>query len=216
MNSMSGQGVKALFGMLDRIAKEKTASGTSKSKLPVRLMVVGIPNSGKSSLINRLIGKRAAQVGDRPGVTRGKQWLSLENGMQLLDTPGILWTKFEDPEVGLNLAFCGSIRDEIMDIQDLALELLKVLVQDHAELLVERYGITAGTVILSELSQRGDNSMRESRLPDENDALMVMEEIAAKRGYILPGKRIDYERTARALLDDFRAGKIGRITLEQA
>ena len=218
LNSMSGQGVNALFAKLDRIAEEKTASGTSKSKLPVRLMIVGIPNSGKSSLINRLVGKRAAQVGDRPGVTRGKQWLSLENGMQLLDTPGILWPKFEDPEVGLNLAFCGSIRDEIMDIQDLALELMKVLVRDHAELLEERYGTGSGTGVSRDLvGGEKDKPAGNPRLLDSQEiALEVMEEIAAKRGYILPGKRIDYERTARALLDDFRSGKIGRITLEKA
>ena len=237
LNAMSGQGVKALYGKLDRIAAEKAASGTSKAKLPVRLMVVGIPNSGKSSLINRLVGKRATQVGDRPGVTRGKQWLSLENGMQLLDTPGILWPKFEDPEVGLNLAFCGSIKDEIMDSQDLALELLKVLLREnqtkgdeqtkwdvpsvlkkhktlgtshfvcssHFVLLAERYGLEAGSSRLpAEASVSGSQEY----------ALEVMEEIAKKRGYILPGKRIDYERTARALLDDFRSGKIGRITLE--
>jgi len=197
LNAMSGQGVKALFERLERIAARKAAMGTAKAKIPLRLMVVGVPNSGKSSLINRLTGKRVAQVGDRPGVTRGKQWLSLENGMQLLDTPGILWPKFEDPQAGLSLAFCGSIRDEIMDISELGLELLRVLLKDYADLLEERYGIGAA-------EREGD------------EALAAMEEIARKRGYILPGKRIDYTRTARALLDDFRGGKLGRITLEQA
>ena len=239
LNAMSGHGVKALIGKLEKIADEKVASGTSKSKIPLRLMVVGIPNSGKSSLINRLIGKRAAQVGDRPGVTRGKQWLTLENGMQLLDTPGILWPKFEDPNVGLNLAFCGSIRDEIMDVSDLALELLRVLMISHGDLLAERYGIyiaaSPGTS-LRFVGGEKDKSTESSRLlaaqndtlftrlsaaqKDEgsdsvhDDALAVMEDIARMRGYILPGKRIDYERTARALLDEFRAGRIGRITLE--
>ena len=197
LNAMSGQGVKAFFGGLERIAADKAAAGTAKALIPLRLMIVGIPNSGKSSLINRLTGRRAAQVGDRPGVTRGKQWLTLENGMQLLDTPGILWPKFEDPNVGLNLAFCGSIRDEIMDIADLGLELLRILARDHAALLAGRYGLD------------------ESTLGGE-EPLAVMEEIARKRGFLLPGNRIDYERTARTALDEFRAGMIGRVTLEPA
>ena len=219
LNAMSGQGVSTLLGRLEKIAAEKVASGTRKANLPLRLMIVGIPNSGKSSLINRLVGKRATQVGDRPGVTRGKQWLTLENGMQLLDTPGILWPKFEDPGVGLNLAFCGSIRDEIMDVSELALELLKVLMREHADQLAERYGGSASRDInaaraenFSDLSEgllygSGDS-------PSSEEALAVMEEIARKRGYVLPGKRIDYERAARAMLDDFRGGKLGRITLE--
>ena len=218
LNAMSGQGVKTLLGKLEKVAERKAAAGTAKAKLPLRFMVVGIPNSGKSSLINRLVGRRAAQVGDRPGVTRGKQWLTLENGMQLLDTPGILWPKFEDPCVGLNLAFCGSIRDEIMDVSELALELLKVLIRDHAESLEARYGISAvsSRALTAGLSFSPPTRSREaSVLTDESElALIVMEDVAGKRGYILPGKRIDYERTARALLDDFRSGKIGRITLE--
>ena len=194
MNSMKGQGVSALYGRLEKIENERKAAETGKAKLPLRMMVVGVPNSGKSSLINRLAGRRATQVGDRPGVTRGKQWLTLKNGMQLLDTPGILWPKFEDPMVGLNLAFCGSIRDEIMDTSELALELLRVLICDHPEALTERYGVFEHN--------------------EDDKALAMMEEIARKRGYILQGKRIDYERAARALLDDFRSGRIGRITLE--
>ena len=215
LNAMSGQGVKALIGRLDRIAAEKTAAGTAKARLPLRLMVVGIPNSGKSSFINRLAGRRAAQVGDRPGVTRGKQWLTIENGMQLLDTPGILWPKFEDPQVGLNLAFCGSIRDEIMDVSELALELLRVLIQEHRDLLEERYGGEAESSgpELSPSLLLVDEGLEDEAPADE--ALAMMENIARKRGYILPGKRIDYERAARALLDEFRGAKIGRITLEK-
>ena len=209
LNAMSGQGVNALMSRLGKIAAEKAASGTRNAKLPLRLMIVGIPNSGKSSLINRLVGKRATQVGDRPGVTRGKQWLTLENGMQLLDTPGILWPKFEDPGVGLNLAFCGSIRDEISDAAELALELLGVLIRDHGELLEERYG----NVLPAE--EDGPPGLPLHAEDGTAETLLVMEEIARKRGYLLPGKRIDYERTGRALLDDFRGGKIGRITLEK-
>ena len=126
-------------------------------------------------------------------MTKGKQWLSLPGNMQLLDTPGILWPKFEDPEVGLNLAFCGSIKDEILDVASLALELISLLQRDYPELLAQRYK-------LEELSQT---------------PLETMEAAARKRGCILPGKKIDYERIARVVLDEFRSGKIGKITLEK-
>ena len=192
MNCMSGQGVNQLFKTLTRLQDEKNKDQIRKK--PLRMMIVGVPNVGKSSLINRMTGKKSAKTGDRPGVTKGKQWLALENGMQLLDTPGILWPKFEDPEVGLNLAFCGSIKDEILDMATLALELIKVLAADYPELLMERYKLDS----LSE------------------DGLENMEAIALKRGFILPGKRIDYERCAKTVLDEFRGGKIGRITLEKA
>ena len=191
MNCMTGIGVGQLYKLLSRLQDEKNEGQLRKKSL--RMMIVGVPNVGKSSLINRMTGKKSAKTGDRPGVTKGKQWLGLENGMQLLDTPGILWPKFEDPQVGLNLAFCGSIKDEILDTASLALELIKVLQRDYPQLLRERYK-------LDEVDE---------------DALVNMEAIAAKRGFILPGKRIDYERCARTLLDEFRGGKIGNITLEK-
>ena len=191
MNCMTGIGVGQLYKLLCRLQDEKNEGQLRKKSL--RMMIVGVPNVGKSSLINRMTGKKSAKTGDRPGVTKGKQWLGLENGMQLLDTPGILWPKFEDPQVGLNLAFCGSIKDEILDTASLALELIKVLQRDYPQLLRERYK-------LDELDE---------------DALVNMEAIAAKRGFILSGKRVDYERCARTVLDEFRGGKIGNITLEK-
>ncbi len=190
MNSMSGQGVPQMWKLLERVQTQ-----INQDKLrqrPLRLMIVGVPNSGKSSLINRLTGKKSAKTGDRPGVTRGKQWLNLENGMQLLDTPGILWPKFEDPLVGLNLAFCGSIKDEIMDVSDLAHALVEVLQRDYPQLLMARY----------KLDFLGDT------------ALETMDAIGLKRGFILSGKRMDYERIGKTILDEFRGGLIGRITLE--
>lgn len=191
MNCMSGDGVKQLYKTLDREQAERN-SGQLRQK-SLRMMIVGVPNVGKSSLINRMTGKKSAQTGDRPGVTRGKQWLALSNNMQLLDTPGILWPKFEDPKTGLYLAFCGSIKDEILDTETLALELIGVLQEEYPTLLTARY----------KLDSLGETP------------LMTMEAIAEKRGFILPGKRIDYERCARTLLDEFRSGKIGRITLEK-
>jgi ribosome biogenesis GTPase A len=190
-NCMSGAGAQQLLKLLGKLRDEKN-EGQVRQK-PYRLMIVGVPNVGKSSLINRLTGKKSAQTGDRPGVTKGKQWLNLPGNMQLLDTPGILWPKFEDPKTGINLAYCGSIKDEIMDIATLAMELIGVLAADYPELLMERYK-------LDEILE----------MPLDN-----MEAIALKRGFILPGKRIDYERCAKTVLDEFRSGKIGNITLER-
>lgn len=192
LNLQSGENIKKLLKALE--AEQAKRDETRSIKRPLRIMIVGVPNVGKSSLINRLTGKRSAQTGDKPGVTKGKQWLTLSNGMQLLDTPGILWPKFEDPEVGLNLAFCGSIKDDILGVQDLGFELIKVLGSRYPDLLMERYR-------LDEVSE---------------DALENMDNIALKRGFIMSGKRIDYERTGRTVLDEFRGGKIGRITLEPA
>ena len=191
MNCMSGGGVKELFRLLERMESEKNRDRAMQKAY--RLMIVGVPNVGKSSLINRMTGKKSAQTGDRPGVTKGKQWLKLQNGMQLLDTPGILWPKFEDPKAGMNLAFCGSIKDEILDIPTLGMELIRVLAENYPQLLAERYKL---------------DGIAET--PLEN-----MENMALKRGCILPGKRIDYERIGKLVLDEFRSGKIGRITLEQ-
>ncbi|MFR8251317.1 MAG: ribosome biogenesis GTPase YlqF [Anaerovoracaceae bacterium] len=191
VNCNTGAGINQIFRRLDLIREERERETVRRR--PLRLMIVGVPNVGKSSLINKLTGKKSAKTGDRPGVTRGKQWLTLTNGMQLLDTPGILWPKFEDPDVGLNLAFCGSIRDEILDVETLCLELIKVLLQDYSSLLEARYKV-------EEISE---------------DGLEAMEQIAHKRGFIFPGKRIDYERTAKTVLDEFRGGKLGRITLER-
>lgn len=191
MNCMAGSGASQLLKLLGKLRDEKNKDQVRQK--PYRLMIVGVPNVGKSSLINRLTGKKSAQTGDRPGVTKGKQWLNLPGNMQLLDTPGILWPKFEDSHVGVNLAFCGSIKDEILDVATLALELVKVLQADYPDLLMERYK-------LDEICE---------------EALDTMEAIAKKRGCILPGKRIDYERVANVLLDEFRAGTIGKITLEK-
>ena len=191
MNAERGGGMKELLRILESMEKAKNEG--SAVKRPYRLMIVGVPNVGKSSLINRLTGRRSAKTGDKPGVTKGKQWIKLANGMQLLDTPGILWPKFEDPKVGMNLAFCGSIKDEIMDLPTLGMELIGYLGEHYPEMLMERY-----------------------KIPEIGETpLETMEAMAVKRGCILPGKRIDYERIGRLVLDEFRAGKIGRITLER-
>lgn len=191
LDSMHGKGVKELLSKLSKFQEDKNKDSIRKKNL--RIMIVGVPNVGKSSLINRLTGRKATKTGDKPGVTKGKQWLTLDNGMQLLDTPGILWPKFEDPNVGLALAFCGSIKEEILDRETLALRLIEVLQNKYPDLLMERYK-------LEELSEIG---------------LENMDNIAVKRGFIQSGKRIDYERCARTVLDEFRSAKIGKITLEE-
>lgn len=191
MNCMNGTGVNQLYKLLN---KEQELKNSQSNRIkPLRLMIVGVPNVGKSSLINRMTGKKSAKTGDKPGVTRGKQWLSLKNNMQLLDTPGILWPKFEDPKAGENLAFCGSIKDEILDIATLAMDLIGVLSEEYPDELMKRY----------KLEKIGEQP------------LDTMEDIAKKRGFILPGKRIDYERCAKTVLDEFRGGIIGNITLER-
>ena len=194
INAQSGSGVSNLLKLLERM-ENQLSEGKMRQK-PLRMMIVGVPNVGKSSLINRLTGRKSAQIGNKPGVTKGKQWLKLKNGMELLDTPGILWPKFEDNRVGIYLAFCGSIKDEILDLPTLALELIKVLRRDYPNLLLARYKL--------------DDSCL------EYEDIELLDEICRRRGYILPGKRIDYDRAGKAILDDFRSGKIGRITLEMA
>ena len=194
LNSMSGEGIKQLLKLLESMEREKNVAKQSAGQgvKQYRLMIVGVPNVGKSSLINRLTGHKSAKTGDKPGVTKGKQWLRLDNGMQLLDTPGILWPKFEDPKAGMNLAFCGSIKDEILDVPTLGMELIGVLMEKYPQMLMERY----------KLDELGETPLE------------TMEAMAVKRGCIMSGKRIDYERIGKLVLDEFRSAKIGRITLE--
>ncbi|MBQ2747030.1 MAG: ribosome biogenesis GTPase YlqF [Firmicutes bacterium] len=205
MNCNTGIGVKELYKLLEKLQNEKNKDSIRLK--PLRMMIVGVPNVGKSSLINRMTGKKSAKTGDRPGVTKGKQWLNLENNMQMLDTPGILWPKFEDPKAGLNLAFCGSIKDEILDVPTLAMELLDVLRKDYPDLLEKRYKI--------EIADFEEEMYDDDGFP-VSPALATMEDICRKRGWILPGKKLDYERAGRIILDEFRAGTIGNITLEKA
>ena len=190
MNALTGDGVADLFKVLNRLRDE--INKDSPGKKPVRAMIVGIPNVGKSSLINRLAGKKSAKTGNKPGVTRGKQWINLQDQIQLLDTPGILWPKFDDREVALRLSFAGSIKDEILDREDLTIELIKVLQETYPELLKERYKLESV----------------------EGEPLEIMETICEKRGFLMSGKRYDYARAARTIMDEFRGGKLGRISLE--
>ena len=193
INSRTGMGIKSIQGLVQEVCKEKIERDRKRGIVnrPVRAMVVGIPNVGKSTFINSFAGKACAKTGNKPGVTKGKQWIRLNKQVELLDTPGILWPKFEDQSVGLKLAFLGSINDEILNKDELAAELCAFLLKAYPGLLAERYGIP------------------EDRSPHE-----LLEQIAIARSCLLKGGGYDVPRAARLLLEDFRSGKLGRITLE--
>ncbi|MBM7868964.1 ribosome biogenesis GTPase A [Clostridium pascui] len=194
-NALTGEGTNKIRGLLDELLKEKHERIKNKGimKFVDRVMVVGIPNGGKSSFINKMAKASIAKTGDKPGVTKSKQWIKTKMDVELLDTPGVLWPKFEDEQVGLSLAFTGAIKDEIMDIETLALKLIEKLQQEYPENLKNRYKLE----ILS------------------NSALENMDNIGRKRGAVISRGEIDYNRVAIMLLDEFRAGKLGKISLER-
>ncbi len=195
VNCLKGIGTNAIKPALMELLKEKHDRLKAKGmvKITTRVMVVGIPNCGKSTFINKMARNTIAKTGDRPGVTKNKQWIKTSLGIELLDTPGVLWPKFEDDETALNLAFTGAIKDEIMDIEELAYKLVERLQTYYPEKLKERYKI-------EEVFE---------------NPLDTLDAIALKRGCIMKGKAIDYTRIAVILLDEFRGGKIGNITLER-
>lgn len=191
----SGNGLNKYAPLLREVLKDKIASNEAKGMIgkPLRIMVVGIPNTGKSSFINRMAGRNRAKVADKAGVTRHNQWFAIENGIELLDTPGVLWPKFDDPKIGDRLAFIGSVKDEVFDSETLAVRLLEVLSRDYPDRLSERYKIDD----FSEL-----------------EAYEILELIGRKRGMMMRGGEIDTLRASIMLLDEYRAGKLGRITLD--
>lgn len=195
-DSRSGRGFSALSPAIDAVLKEKLERDKRRGiqKHSIKMMVVGIPNVGKSSFINRLSGRSAAKTGDRPGITTAKQWIRIAGKYELLDTPGILWPKFESVEVGRRIAFTGGIKDEIMDIEELAFYLVSFLKENYKEQLAERYKLD-----ISEL---------------DAEPWDVVEKIGKKRGCVVSGGEIDTFRASTLILDEFRSAKIGRITLE--
>ena len=193
VNSRKGGGIKSIQGVIQEACKEKIEIDRKRGILnrPVRAMVVGIPNVGKSTFINALAGKACAKTGNKPGVTKGKQWIRLNKNVELLDTPGILWPKFEDQTVGLKLAFIGSIKDEIMNLEELAAELIHFLTDNYVGILNEKYGIE-----------------------EVGDPYACLTEIARNRHCLVKGNELDTLKAANLLLDDFRNGRLGKITLE--
>ncbi|MGE5615075.1 MAG: ribosome biogenesis GTPase YlqF [Bacillota bacterium] len=196
VNSIAGKGLKNLVDSIKYSVADKFERDRQKGRIfrPVRIMVVGIPNVGKSTLVNKIAGKAVAITGDRPGVTRGKQWIRLNPGIEMLDTPGILSPKLNNAETALNLAFTGAIRDEVIDVENVAASLAERLSSSYREMFKNRYKL---------------------QCTDGLDGLKLLELAGKNRGCILPGGNIDIRRIAVILLDEFRGGKIGRISLEK-
>ena len=193
VNSQKGGGIKSIHGVIQEACKEKIERDRKRGILnrPVRAMVVGIPNVGKSTFINALAGKACAKTGNKPGVTKGKQWIRLNKNVELLDTPGILWPKFEDQTVGLRLAFVGSIKDEILNTEELAAEMIQFMKKYYRGVLSEKYAII-----------------------ESDDSYQCLSDIAKSRHCLLKGNELDINKAAILLMDDFRNGRLGRITLE--
>ncbi len=191
----SGNGLNKYIPLMREVLKDKIAANEAKGMAgkPLRIMVVGIPNTGKSSFINKMAGRNRAKVADKAGVTRHNQWFAIGGGIELLDTPGVLWPKFDDPKVGDKLAFIGSVKDDVFDSETLAVRLLEVLKSDYADRLSQRY-----------------------KIADFNDlqAYELLEAIGRKRGMIIKGGEVDTLRASVMLLDEYRGGKLGRITLD--
>ena len=194
-NAKGGIGTQQFAAAVRELLKEKLAAYAEKGQIgrTVRVMVLGIPNVGKSTFINKVAKRKTAKAEDRPGVTRTKQWVPVDNTLELLDTPGILWPKFDDTSVGMHLAFTGAIKDDVMDLEELASLLMEYLGRHYADIVSERYKIT---------------------IEEEDSGYDLLTKAGRKRGFLMRGAEVDTERMARILLDEFRGGKLGRFTLE--
>ena len=193
LDARAKTGLKAISAVILEACKEKIERDKKRGikNRPVRAMVVGIPNVGKSTFINTYAGKACTKTGNKPGVTKGKQWIRLNKNVELLDTPGILWPKFEDQRVGLYLALIGSIKDEILNIDELSLELIQILKENYTGILKKRYEVT-----------------------EEQTPANILEQIAQNRNCVKKGNELDYSKAAALVIDEFRSGRLGKITLE--
>ena len=202
-DARSGRGINQFSTVVQGVLRDQIAKWREKGQVgrPVRAMVVGVPNVGKSTFINKVAKKKSAKASDRPGVTRGKQWVHVDQGLDLLDTPGILWPKFEDEVTGMNLAFTGAVKDEIMDVETLGCHFMALLGERYPQALMDGYKLT-------EVPGREEG---------ENDVAWgyrLLQACAARRGMRVSGNELDTERMARVLLDEYRGSKLGRFTLE--
>ena len=191
----SRKGINTFIPAVRELLSEKLKRYAEKGQVgrPLKIMVVGIPNVGKSTFINQIAGRKGAKAENRPGVTRGKQWVTVDQGLLLLDTPGILWPKFEDPEVGIRLAYTGAVKDDVIDLDSLACHLMKMLWQRYPDAVRERYKI---------------------EMPEDAEGWELLEAAGRKRGFLISGGEVDLERMARVLLEEYRSCKLGRFTLE--
>ena len=196
VDAKSGKGVQQFAPAVRNLLKDKIRAYEEKGQVGrvLRLMVLGIPNVGKSTFINKVSGRKTAKAEDRPGVTRTKQWVPIDKTLELMDTPGILWPKFEDPTVGVKLAFTGAIRDDVLDREELAARLLEYLVEHYPDAVQQRFKITAA---------------------DGENCFELLEAAGRKRGFLISRGEVDFERISRILLDEFRGGKLGVFTLEE-
>ena len=207
-DSNLGKGINEVTKAIEEIMKEDLKKYAEKGRTgrKIKAMILGIPNVGKSSFINRIVKTNRLEVGNKPGVTRKKQWISINDKINLLDTPGVLWPRFEDEKTALNLAFTGTIKDDVLEQTEIAYQLLKFLLENYRQNVTERYKITLD-FIEKKLSQDQ---------PENFNVYEIMQEIGRKRGAIISGGEIDDEKIAKIILDDFRSGRLGKITIEKA
>ena len=206
-DSNTGKGIDALLKQVQEIMKEELEKVANKGRIgrKIRVMVVGIPNVGKSSFINRIAKRNSAEVGNKPGVTKQKQWIRINDKIELLDTPGVLWPKFESEEVGMHLAITGTIKDDILELTEIAYTLTKFLLENYRENLIQRYSLDEKQI---------EEILNQDKSENEN-IYEIMQLIGKKRGAVASGGIIDDEKTSKIILEDFRSGKLGKITLEK-
>ena len=207
VNSNTGEGIEKFIKEVENVMREELEKFSEKGRIgrKIRVMIIGIPNVGKSSLINRIAKKNSAEVGNKPGVTRRTQWIRINDKIELLDTPGVLWPKFENQDLAMNLAITGTIKDDILDRTEVAYNLVKKMINEHREKLLERYKLTEVEV----------NKILEQDQPENSNIYEIMLLIGKKRGALVSGGNVDDEKTSRLILEDFRTGKFGKITLEK-
>lgn len=204
----SGKGIKEVIKQAELIMKDELDKREEKGRSgrKIRIMILGIPNVGKSSFINRLANKNSLEVGNKPGVTRKKQWIKISNSIELLDTPGVLWPKFESDEVALNLAYTGTIKDDVLEKTDVAFYFLKYMLENEIDKLVARYNLSKQEIL---------NSLENQTRPENEIIYDIMLQIGKSRGAVVSGGNVDDVKTANIILEDFRSGKLGRLTLEK-
>lgn len=207
-NSNTGDGINKITIKINELMEEEKEKAATKGRIGkiIRIMIIGIPNVGKSSLINRIAKRNTAQVGNKPGVTKQKQWIRLSNNIEMLDTPGVLWPKFESEEIALNLSYTGTIKSEILEETEIAYNLTKYLVENNIENLIEKYNISKQDVI---------DTLENNRYEENEKIVEIMSIIGKRRGAIIKGANVDLCKVSKIILDDFKNGKLGKITIEK-